>query len=111
MSQFDEDYTKPLLVGYVRRDLLVTDGQVSQLDREMTRFAIAEGFSMGFTYVEKPETWPAAFEALIESINRYEITAVVVPSMLHFAALDTSHDIRQIFEQSTGARVLVLNSP
>ena len=111
MSEFDEDYSRPLLVGYVRRDLLVTDGQVSQVEREMAQFAQKEGFSMGFTYVEKPGTWPAAFEALIESVNRYEVTAVVLPSLLHFAVLGANHDIRDIFERATGARVLVLSPP
>jgi hypothetical protein len=111
MSQVDEDYTKPLLVGYVRRDLLVTDGQVRQLEREMARFAMTEGFSMGFTYVEKPGTWPAAFEALVESVNRYEVTAVGLPSLLHFAVLGATHDIRDLFERATGARVLVLAPP
>lgn len=105
------DFTKPLLLGYVRRDLLVTDGQVSELERQMALFAQEEGFSMGFTYVEKPGTWPAAFEALTESVNRHEVTAVVLPSLLHFAVLGASHDIKNMFERATGARVLVLGSP
>ncbi|GAA1711559.1 hypothetical protein GCM10009745_69570 [Kribbella yunnanensis] len=105
----DEDFTKPMLLGYVRRDLLVTDGQVNQLEREMARFAHAEGFSMGSTYVEKPGTWPAAFEALVESVNRYDVTAIVLPSLLHFAVLGP--DIKNIFERATDARVLVLDSP
>jgi hypothetical protein len=111
VSAYDEDFSKPLLLGYVRRDLLVTDGQVSQLEREMAKFAMTEGFSMGFTYIEKPGTWPAAFEALVESVDRYEVTAVVLPSMLHFAVLGASHDIKDMFERATGARVLVLDSP
>ncbi|WP_232828080.1 hypothetical protein [Kribbella monticola] len=111
MSPHDEDFTRPLLLGYVRRDLLVTDGQVGELERQMTKFAQKEGFSMGFTYVEKPGTQPAAFEALFESVKRYEVTAVVLPSLLHFAVLGASHDIRDSFERATGARVLVLDSP
>jgi hypothetical protein len=105
-----EDFTKPLLLGYVRRDLLVTDGQVNELERQMAMFAQHEGLSMGFTYVEKPGTWPAAFEALTESVNRYEVTAVVLPSLLHFAVLGASHDLEDMFERATGARVLVLDS-
>lgn len=111
VSAHDEDFTKPLLLGYVRRDLLVTDGQVNQLEREMAKFAQTEGFSMGFTYVEKPGTWPAAFEALVESVTRYDITAVVLPSLLHFAVLDAPHDIKDMFERATGARVMVLDPP
>ena len=111
MSAYDGAFTKPLLLGYVRRDLLVTDGQVNQLEREMARFAQTEGFSMGFTHIEKPGTWPAAFEALVESVNRYDVTAVVLPSLLHFAVLGASHDIKDLFERATGARVLALDSP
>jgi hypothetical protein len=108
LSDFAEDCTKPLLLGYLRRDLLVVDSQVTELEREMAAFAQAEGFAMGHTYVEKPESWPAAFEALIESVNRYEVTAVVLPSLLHFTGLGLPTDIRDSFERATGARVLVL---
>jgi hypothetical protein len=111
LSAYGEDYTKPMLLGYVRRDLLVTDGQVNQIERQMAVFAKAEGFSMGFTYVEKPGTWPTAFEALIESVSRYEVTAVVLPSMLHFAVLGAPLNIKEMFERATGARVLLLESP
>jgi hypothetical protein len=111
LSAYDEDLTKPLVLGYVRRDLLVTDGQVGQLERQMARFAMAAGLSMGFVYIEKPGTWPAAFHALVESVNRCEATAVVLPSPLHFAVLAASHDIRDLFERATGARVFLLDSP
>lgn len=58
-----------------------------------------------------PPPSPAAFEALFESVRRYELTAVVLPSLLHFAVLGASHDIRDSFERATGARVLLLDSP
>lgn len=79
-----EDYTRPLLLGYLQRQLLVTEDQVETVKRELASFAHAEGFSMGFTYVEQPGTWPAAFEALIEAVNRYDVTAVVLPSLPHW---------------------------
>lgn len=109
LNGFAEDFTKPLLLGYLRRDLLVVDGQVSELERLMADFARAEGFTMGHTYVEKPDCWPAAFEALIESVNRYEATAVVLPSLLHFAMHDSACHIKETFERVIGARVLMLN--
>jgi hypothetical protein len=108
LNGFSEDFTKPLLLGYLRRDLLVVDGQVTALERQMSDFAQTEGFAMGHVYVEKPESWPAAFEALIESVNRYEVTAVVLPSLLHFASLSSMSRIRDTFQRATGARVLVL---
>jgi hypothetical protein len=111
VSPQDADFTKPLLLGYVRHDLLLTDGQVGRLEREMCRFAQTEGFSMGSTYVEKPGTWPAAFEALIESVKRYDVSAVVLPSLLHFAVLGAPDGIKDIFERATGAQVIVLDPP
>ena len=89
-------------------DLLVVDSQVTELERQMADLAQVEGFAMGHIYVEKPESWPAAFEALIESVNRYEVTAIVLPSLLHLAALAATHDVQDTFERATGARVLVL---
>lgn len=111
VSNHDEDFTRPLLIGYLQRQLLVTDEQVEAVKREFAAYAQEEGYSMGFTYVEYPGRWPAAFEALIEAVKRYEITAVILPSLLHFAALDASSGFREHFEGATGARVLVVNVP
>lgn len=108
LNGFAEDFTKPLLLGYLRRDLLIVDSQATQLERQMADFAQAEGFAMGHTYVEKPDSWPAAFEALIESVNRYEVTAVVLPSLLHFVMRGSPLHIKDAFERATDARVLVL---
>jgi hypothetical protein len=108
LSAHDEHHSKPLLLGYVRRDLLATDGRVKELERQMDRFAQTKGFSMGLKYVEKPGMGPVAFEALIESVTEHEVTAVILPSMLHFAVLGAPLNIREMFERATGARVLVL---
>ena len=62
---------------------------------------------MGSVYVEQSGMWPAAFEALIEAVNRYEVRAVVLPSLLHFAVLDPPRDIKGMFERATSARVMV----
>jgi len=101
-----EDYTRPILLGYVHRGLILTDGQMETAKQELVAFAQTEGFSMGFTYVEQPGTWPAAFAALIDAVNRYGVTAVVLPSLLHFAVFGVPTNIRDAFERATGARVL-----
>lgn len=104
------DYTRPLLLGYVRKHLLMTDDELDDAKERLAHFAQVEGFSLSTVYVEQLETTPAAFEALVEAANRYEITAVVLPSMLHFAVLGAPASIKRHFEQFTGARVLVANS-
>jgi hypothetical protein len=111
MRGFSEDFTRPLLLGYLRRDLLVVDGQVGELQRRMTTFAKAEGFDMGHIYVEDPERWLAAFEGLTESISCYKANAVILPSLLHIIGLGLGPptSARSLFEWMTGARVLVLS--
>jgi hypothetical protein len=111
LDYFGEDLTRPLLAGYIRREFVASAERARALEYQMSLFACAEGFSMGFTYVEEPGTQPFAFEALIESVVRHQIAAVVLPSILHFAVLGLPHDIKDMFERATGARVLLLDTP
>ncbi|MEV8374772.1 hypothetical protein AB0P21_18690 [Kribbella sp. NPDC056861] len=104
------DYTRPLLLGYVLKHLLMTDGELADIRSQLEEFARIEGFAMGTTYVEETDTTPAAFEALIAAVNRYEVTTVVIPSRLHFAALAITHNVKDTFERATGARVVVAAS-
>jgi hypothetical protein len=85
------DYTRPLLLGYLRKHLLMTDGEVEQEKRRLADFAELEGFTLGTIYLEQLETSPAAFEAWVEADDRYEVAAVVLPSMLHFAVLGATN--------------------
>lgn len=101
------DYSRPLLLGYARRDLYLSGRHVDDLKRELGEFAQLEGFLMGSVYVEDPETAPQAFEALVASVNRYEITAVVLPSLRHLALVGDPADIRLQFERVTGARIML----
>lgn len=77
------DYSRPLLLGYARRDLYLSGGHVDELKHQLGEFAQLEGFLMGSVYIEDPETAPQAFEALVASVNRYQITAVVLPGLRH----------------------------
>ena len=110
MNGFSGDFTRPLLLGYVRRDLLVVENQIEELKCDMAAYAEAEGFTMGHVYVERPESWLSAFGAMTESISRYAVTAVVLPSLLHLVGIGMSTDIRDSFERSIGARLLVLTA-
>ncbi|WP_203590728.1 hypothetical protein [Streptomyces sp. SID13031] len=101
------DYTRPLLLGYVLKHLLMTDGELADVRAQLEEFAKLEGFAMGTIYVEVTETSPAAFGALIEAVNRYEVTTVVIPGRLHFAALAVTHDVKDTFERATGARGVI----
>ncbi|MFB6726270.1 hypothetical protein ACFCV3_39235 [Kribbella sp. NPDC056345] len=100
------DYTSPLLLGYARRDLYLSDQRVERVKREFAAIAKVEGYTMGSVYVEDPATVPAAFEALVESVNRYEVTAVLLPEWRHLALIDDPAAVRFQFERATGARCL-----
>jgi hypothetical protein len=106
----DVDYTRPLLLGYVLKHLLMTDGELADIGAQLEEFARIEGFAMGTIYTEETETTPSAFEALIAAVNRYEVTTVVIPSRLHFAALAVTHDVKDTFERATGARVVIASN-
>ncbi len=106
----DVDYTRPLLLGYILKHLLMTDGELADSRDQLETFAKVEGFTMGAIYVEETATSPAAFGALVEAVNRYEVTTVVVPSLLHLSALAITHDVKDTFERATGARVIVAST-
>lgn len=106
----DTDYTRPLLLGYILKHLLMTDGELADIRAQLEEFARVEGFAMGIIYTEETDTMPAAFEALIEAVNRYDVTTVVIPSRLHFDALAVAHDVRTTFERATGARVVIASN-
>ena len=101
------DYTRPLLLGYARRDLYLSGRHVDDLKCELGEFAQLEGFLMGSVYVEDPETAPQAFEALVASVNRCQIAAVVLPGLRHLALVGDPADVRVRFERVTGARIML----
>ncbi|GAB3936229.1 hypothetical protein GCM10029976_047660 [Kribbella albertanoniae] len=109
-SSREVDYTRPLLLGYILKHLLMTDGELADTKVQLEEFAEVEGFAMGTIYTEETATTPAAFEALIEAVNRYEVTTVVIPGQLHFSALAITHNVKDTFERATGARVVIASS-
>ncbi|MFI5729262.1 hypothetical protein ACIA49_04015 [Kribbella sp. NPDC051587] len=83
------------------------DHDVDRLRRMFEAFAHVEGFAMGSAYAERRSTAPAAFEALVESINRYELTAVDIQGWQHLELLGEPTAVKQQFERVTGARFLL----
>lgn len=49
---------------------------------------------------------PAAYEALAESVNRCEVTAIVLPSLRHLGLLGDTQRVKREFERATGARIM-----
>jgi hypothetical protein len=89
---------------------LLPAAELAETKSNMKRSAFVEGFVIGAIYTERAETSPAAFEALIDAINRYEVKAVVVPNLLHLAELAATNNIKEAFKRATGARLIMVGS-
>jgi DNA invertase Pin-like site-specific DNA recombinase len=106
------DGSTPLLLGYIRRDLLVTDGEVDRQKHLLESFAVSAGYRLVFVYVEQRGYGDlSAFRGLLESTLDGQVAAVVVPTLLHFSGLGHAGGFAATFEQFTGARVLTAASP
>ncbi|NEA32017.1 hypothetical protein [Streptomyces sp. SID13031] len=103
----DADRTKPLVLGYIRQHLLMTEDELVGVKARLVDYAFAEGFTMGTVFIEQRESTPAAFEALVQAISQDQASAVVLPSMLHFAVLGAPLAVKLTFERATGAQVFV----
>ncbi|MER7244905.1 hypothetical protein [Kribbella sp. NPDC000426] len=104
------DYASPLLLGYARRDLYLSDPHIEQMKQDLKALADLEGYTMGPVYVEDPASAPAAFDALVEAVKRHEITTVLLPDWRHLALVGAPAAIKQQFEQVTGARFLLYSA-
>lgn len=106
----EADRSKPLVLGYIRQHLLMTDDELDHVTSGLAHYAAAEGLTMGTVFVEQCESTPAAFEALVRAIDHQQAIAVVLPSMLHFAVLGAPLAVKLTFERATGARVFVASA-
>ncbi|MEV6417352.1 hypothetical protein [Kribbella sp. NPDC051718] len=85
----------------------MTEDELVSVKERLAYYAASEGFALGTVFVEQRESAPAAFEALIRAIDQSQATAVVLPSMLHFAVLGAPLAVKLTFERATGAQVFV----
>jgi hypothetical protein len=98
---------RPLILGYLRKHLLITEHELADVQERFAHFARREGFDLVAVYVEEIETAPAAFEDLVQAVYQLRPGAIVLPSLFHLAGLGAPHTIKGHFEHLTGARVLV----
>lgn len=77
------NHPRPMLLGYIRADVLANATDLPRVEAELDAFANHEEFSLGTVYVEKGGT-PGAFHALMAEVRRSEATwGVVVPDLRH----------------------------
>jgi hypothetical protein len=110
VGEMKTDDAKPQrALGYLRKHLLMTGAEVRDAEERLAYFARVEGFKLDEVYIEEIETWPAAFERLVDAAASDELNAVLLPSMLHFAVLGPHADIKRYFEHLTRTRVLAVS--
>lgn len=81
-------HPRPLLLGYIRADLLRDARDLPRVEAELEAFAHRESFSLGAVYVEKGSA-PGAFDALMDEVSRDEAThSVVIPDLRHVTVVE-----------------------
>jgi hypothetical protein len=61
------------------------------------------------TFVEESETAPAAFGEMVQNVWRDGVKTVIVPSVVHLAALGNPVVMKAHLEHHIGGKVLFIN--
>lgn len=79
---------RPLLLGYIRADVLRNGTELPEAEAQLETFAEREYFSLGTVYVEQGGA-PGAFHALMAEVTRDEAAfGVVVPDLRHLTVVE-----------------------
>jgi DNA invertase Pin-like site-specific DNA recombinase len=98
---------RPLLLGYIRADLLTTATEIAQAESTLEAFAEQEQFALGTVYIDHDSTTPGAFSALVDEVRSNEDAwGVVVPDLRHLAG-DEHHIMRRHHEHFASMLILV----
>jgi len=76
---------RPLMYGYMRVHDAEEDNTILQLEAELRNFAVRNGFCFGTIFHEHVPGSYAAFDELIEELQRADAHHVIVPSTRHLA--------------------------
>ena len=81
-------HARPLLLGYIRADVLRDRADLPKVEALLQDFAHREAFTLGGVYVENGSA-PGAFAALMTEVARDEATyGVVVPDLRHLTVVE-----------------------
>lgn len=79
---------EPLLLGYIRADVLRNGTELPKARAQLEAFADREQFSLGGVAVAEGDA-PATFSALMAEVARYEAAwGIVVPDLRHLTAVE-----------------------
>lgn len=97
------DHTRPVLLGYIRADLLRNGTELRRTEARLRAFAETEEFSLGTIYVEQGDAC-GAFHALMSEMGRDETArGLVVPDLRHW----TVHEQLVLTTHMDGARAAI----
>jgi hypothetical protein len=82
------EHIRPVLLGYIRADMLRNGTELPRVEAELQAFAVTEEFSLGTIYVEQRGA-SGAFHALMSEMSRDEAArGVIVPDLRHLTVLE-----------------------
>ncbi|MFC0624265.1 recombinase family protein [Kribbella deserti] len=96
---------KPIALGYVRTNPLTTRGEITAAKEHLAAYAVKEDLTLDRVYVDRPESQPEAYHALIEALQRRGIRLVLVPSLAHLGGHGSP--LKTHLEHYTHARILI----
>jgi hypothetical protein len=102
----DHDMDPTLAVGYLRQYRSMTCDQLARAHEQLAAFADREGVVLCKVFVEHLRTDPAAFDALIRSVKRRGIAAVIVPTEAHLSAVGSDQTKLERLHRETSARAM-----
>ena len=77
-----------LALGYLRRFPLMSALELGDWQQRMATTASARGLVLGTVHVEELPTQPQAFAELLASVRALDVTAVIVPTLIHIGDRD-----------------------
>ena len=102
-------YTRPLLLGYIRSDVIRGHTELTSVEAQLELFASSGKYSLGTIYVDEGGT-PEAFDALMTEATRDGTTwGVVVPDLRHLT--DTEQAVLRGHNGGGHTPILVADSP
>ena len=96
---------RPLLLGYIRAQVLPSRVELPTVEEELASFADRENFCLGTVYIERG-TAPGAFRELLSELERDDTAfGIVVPGLHHLTSAE-----RQVVgaaQYGAGLRIVV----
>lgn len=87
------DCTKAVL-GYVREHFMMTEPEMANARQNLVDLAASENLELTKIYVERIESVPQTFRAMMIEVERECIDRIVVPGLHHLAVIGNPETIK-----------------